>query len=218
MAAVTRGAQHEEDSKTEEDRLMTQQGSAAPGPLLLGEWCAELVTRAGVRLKLRPANPDDEPLLADFFDHMRPEDVRFRFLTPVPHPGHAMLSRLVNVDHVRDENFLAFAEDGETLVATAMVTTEPSLEKAEVAIAVRADHRGKGVGWTLLDYAAHYAEAKGVRLIQSMEAADNRDAIDLECEMGFSARFCPDDPRLVLVSRALGSPADGPDARLPERP
>lgn len=191
---------------------MTQHGAAAPEPLLLGEWCAELVTRAGVRLKLRPANPDDEPLLADFFGHMRPEDVRFRFLTPVPHPGHAMLARLVNVDHVRDENFLAFAEDGETLLATAMVTTEPSLEKAEVAIAVRADHRGKGVGWTLLDYAARYAEKKGVRMIQSIEAADNRDAIDLECEMGFNATFCPDDPRLVLVSKALGQGgAEGKD-------
>lgn len=197
---------------TEKDRPMTQQTVAAPEPLLLGEWCAELVTRDGIRLKLRPANPDDEPLLADFFGHMRPEDVRFRFLTPVPHPGHAMLSRLVDVDHVRDENFLAFAEDGETLVATTMVTADPAMEKAEVAIAVRADHRSKGVGWTLLDYAARYAETKGIRMIQSMEAYDNRDAIDLECEMGFSATFCPDDPRLVLVCKALGPAGAAADA------
>jgi GNAT superfamily N-acetyltransferase len=177
----------------------------APEPLLLGEWCAELVTRAGIRLKLRPANPEDEPLLADFFEHMLPDDVRFRFLTPVPHPGHAMLSPLVNLDHVRDENFLAFGEDGQTLIATAMVATDAAREKAEVAIAIRADYRGKGVGWTLLDYAAHYAEAKGIKMIQSMEAADNRDAIDLECEMGFSATFCPDDPHLVLVCKTLGA-------------
>ncbi len=183
---------------------MTQNVTAAPEQLLLGAWSVELVTRDGVRLKLRPANPEDESLLADFFGRMRPEDVRFRFLTPVPHPGHAMLARLVEVDHVRDENFLAFAEDGETLVATAMVTADPAGEKAEVAIAVRADHRGKGIGWTLLDYAARYAEAKGIRTIQSMEAADNRDAISLECEMGFTATFCPDDPRLVLVGKVLG--------------
>lgn len=183
---------------------MTQETIAAPEPLLLGAWCAELVTRAGIRLKLRPANPDDEPLLADFFEHMLPEDVRFRFLTPVPHPCHDMLSRLVGVDHVRDENFLAFADDGETLVATAMITADPGLEKAEVAIAVRADHRHKGVGWTMLDYAATYAEARGFKSIESIEAADNRDAIGLEREMGFSATFCPDDPRLVLVRKTLG--------------
>jgi hypothetical protein len=88
--------------------MMAQSTIAAPEPLLLGEWCAELATRAGIGLKLRPANPDDEPLLADFFEHMRPEDVRFRFLTPVPHPGHPMLASLVDVDHVSDENFLAF--------------------------------------------------------------------------------------------------------------
>ncbi len=187
---------------------MTQHDLATPEPLLLGQWSAELLTRAGIRLKLRPANPDDEPLLADFFEHMRPEDVRFRFLTPVPHPGHDMLSRLVGVDHVRDENFLAFAEDGETLVATAMITADPALEKAEVAIAVRDDYRNKGVGWTLLDYAAQYAEAKGIKVIESIEASDNRDAIGLECEMGFSATFCADDPRLVLVRKTLGAPAD----------
>lgn len=183
---------------------MTRETITTAEPLLLAEWSAELATRTGVRLKLRPANPEDEALLADFFTRMRPEDVRFRFLTPVPHPGHALLSRLVGVDHVRDENFLAFAEDGETLVATAMVTGDPAMEKAEVAIAVRADHRGKGVGWTLLDYAAHYAEAKGFKAIEAMEAADNRDAIGLECEMGFSATFCPDDPHLVLVRKVLG--------------
>lgn len=185
---------------------MTLTEASAPEQRLLSAWSAELVTRTGLRLKLRPANSDDEPLLADFFEQVRPEDVRFRFLTPVPHPGHAMLSRLVQVDHVRDENFLVFAEDGETLVATVMVATDDTQEKAEVAIAVRADHRGKGLGWTLLDYAAHYAEAKGIKMIQSIEAADNRDAIDLECEMGFSASFCPDDPRLVLVCKALVAP------------
>lgn len=190
---------------------MTQETIAAPEPLRLGAWSAHLVTRAGIGLKLRPANPDDEPLLADFIQHMLPEDVRFRFLTPVPHPGHDMLSRLVGVDHVRDENFLAFAEDGETLVATAMITAGPGLEKAEVAIAVRADFRDKGVGWTMLDYAARYAEARGFRSIESIEAADNRDAIGLECEMGFTATFCPDDPRLVLVRKTLcpaGAAAD----------
>lgn len=183
---------------------MTQPTIAAPEPLLLGEWCAELTTRAGVRLKLRPANSEDEPLLADFFEHMLPEDVRFRFLTPVPHPCHDMLSRLVRVDHVRDENFLAFAEDGDTLIASAMITADDRLEKAEVAIAVRGDYRNKGVGWALLDYAAHYAEAKGIKILESVEAADNHDAIGLEREMGFSATFHPDDPRLVLVRKTLG--------------
>lgn len=184
---------------------MTQQTDTAPEPLLLSEWCTELVTRAGTRLKVRPANPEDETLLAGFFEKVLPEDVRFRFLTPVPHPGHALLSRLVGVDHVRDENFLAFAEDGETLVATAMVTADAAMEKAEVAITVRADYRHQGVGWTMLDYAAGYAEAKGIKSIESIEAADNREAISLECEMGFTASFYPGDPRLVLVRKTLGA-------------
>lgn len=178
-------------------------GEQASPQLLIGQWCADLVTRAGTRLLVRPANPEDEALLAALFTHVTPDDMRFRFLSPVPHPGHDLLARLVGVDHVRDENFLAFAEDGETLVATAMVSADAAMEKAEVAIAIHADFRHKGVGWTLLDYAAQYAGAKGFKTLESVEAHDNREAIALEREMGFSARFCPDDPRLVIVSKQL---------------
>lgn len=179
-------------------------GGQAPQQLLIGQWCADLRTRGGTRLLVRPANPEDEALLADFFTHVTPDDMRFRFLSPVSHPGHDLLARLVGVDHVRDENFLAFAQDGRTLIATAMVSADAAMEKAEVAIAIHADFRDKGAGWTLLDYAAQYAEAKGIKTLESVEAHDNREAIALEREMGFSARFCPDDPRLVIVSKRLG--------------
>ncbi|MFC3216055.1 GNAT family N-acetyltransferase [Novosphingobium panipatense] len=67
------------------------------------------------------------------------------------------IASMIDVDHKQTEDFLAFADNG-TLVGSAMIAIEPSGERAEVAIAVRADYKHQGVGWTLLNLAADYAE------------------------------------------------------------
>jgi GNAT superfamily N-acetyltransferase len=172
--------------------------------LLLGEWSAELTARSGLKLKVRPAAPEDEARLADFFANVTPEDIRFRFLSPLPRVGHGLLQKLVSVDHSGTENFLAFDAFGKKLIATAMLAAEPSLERAEVAIATRADMKHKGIGWTLLRYLADYAQARGIKAIESIECRDNREAISLEREMGFTATACPGDATLVLVRKVLG--------------
>lgn len=175
----------------------------ADQPQILGEWSNQITTRSGVRLNVRPAAPEDEALLEAFFDQVAPEDLRFRFLTPVRKPGHGLIAPLVEVDHTTTENFLAFAEDGETLVATAMIAADPSLERGEVAIAVRADCKHEGLGWSLLQLVADYARARGIKAIESIEARDNREAIELEQEMGFTVTSYPGDATLVLVRKLL---------------
>jgi len=175
---------------------------ADPRPVLAG-WSNQVTTRSGVRLKVRPAEPEDEALLTDFFSRVTPDDLRFRFLSPVQKAGRNLVAPLVRVDHKSTENFLAFADDGETLVATAMIAADPSLKRAEVALAVRADFKQKGLGWSLLQLVADYAKARGIRSIESIEARDNREAIGLEQEMGFTARSYPGDPTLVLLRKVL---------------
>jgi GNAT superfamily N-acetyltransferase len=162
-----------------------------------------LTTRSGLQLNIRPASPDDEALLAEFFTHLTPDDLRYRFLTSLGHVGHDWLKNLVEVDHTRTENFLAFDATDETLIATAMLAAEPSLDRAEVAIATRSDYKNQGVGWTMLDYVSDFARAKGIKTLESIECRDNRGAIDLEQEMGFTTSAYPDDPSLVLVTKNL---------------
>lgn len=42
-----------------------------------------IITRSGCMFRVRPAHADDEAALAEFFKHVTPEDMRFRFLTGV---------------------------------------------------------------------------------------------------------------------------------------
>ena len=172
-----------------------------PGEAAAGDDRSELGTWTGFRFEVRPVRPGDEAALAEFFDQVSPQDRRFRFLSAVPKVGRDMLERLTQVDHDRTEDFLAF--DGETLIASAMLAADPAKERAEVAIAIRADYKSRGLGWALLAYVAGYATDKGIRLLESVECRDNVDAIALEQEMGFTATAYPGDATLVLVQKRL---------------
>jgi GNAT superfamily N-acetyltransferase len=163
----------------------------------------DLVTRTGLVLHVRPVRPGDEKDLAEFFSRVAPEDLRFRFLASMKEVGHDRLSAMTHVDHHQTEHFLAFAQDGKSIVATAMVACDAHFERAEIAISVRADDKHKGVAWELLRYAANHAQAKGVKILEAIESRENHEAIEVEREQGFVAKSHPDDPRLVLIRKTL---------------
>jgi acetyltransferase len=171
-------------------------------PLLLPEWSAQLVTRDGLKLNVRPASPDDQQLVLKFLGALSPEDLRFRFLAAV-RPSDALARMLTQVDHSKTENLLAFDDRDGRLAATAMIAAESSPEIAEVAIMVRSDLKGKGIGWTLLGHACEYAKARGFQRVECVEQSDNRTAVSLEQEFGFESRSSPGDARITILSKNL---------------
>lgn len=170
------------------------------------KWNRDLQTRTGFCFRVRSVGPGDDAALGEFFSHVTPEDLRFRFLSSVNVVSHAQLMALINVDHRQKENFLAVDSDGITIIATAMLACDPALTVGEVAISIRPDFKGRGVSWELLEHVAHFAEALGVRTLQSIESNANHAAIELEREMGFTARSYPGDATLTLVERKLPLP------------
>jgi GNAT superfamily N-acetyltransferase len=167
------------------------------------DWSRDLTTHTGLVLHVRPARPEDEAALADFFTHVTPEDLRFRFLGGIHEVGHDRLVAMTCVDHRQTENFLALAKDRKTIIATAMLACDKTLEKGEVAISVRAEFKHKGVGWELLRHVSRYAEAKGVKTLESLESRQNLEAIEVERDQGFVAKSYPDDATLVLIQKQL---------------
>lgn len=65
------------------------------------------------------------------------------------------------------------------------------------------DYKNLGIGWTMLEFVATEAKARGVRSIQSIESRENHATIELEREMGFTARSFEGEPTLVVLERAL---------------
>src|SRR3546814_7489349 len=77
------------------------------------------------------------------------------------------IASMIDVDHTQTEDFLAFVDDG-ALVGLAMIAIEPAGERAEVAIADRADYKHQGVGWALLNRGADYATTRGCRTLEAV--------------------------------------------------
>ena len=162
-------------------------------------WSGDLTSRTGYHFHVRPINPTDEADLGCFFTHVTPDDLRFRFLSAVRIVPHQQLVVLSTMDHRRTENFLAIDPATGVIIASAMIAADAALVTAEVAIAIRADFKHRGVSWTLLDHAARYAKDRGFKSLESIESRDNHNAIDLEREMGFKMLPCPGDETLCIV-------------------
>jgi len=185
--------------------IETAEAAAGPSRYVPSDdWSRELTTRSGYVFRVRPADAGDEAGLAEFFTHVTPDDLRFRFLSAIKEVGQDQIERLTHVDHHGTENFLAFDGLHGTMVATGMLAADAVLETAEVAIAIHKDFKHRGIGWTLLEHMTRFAQARGMKTIESMESRDNHRAIELEREMGFSLLPCNGDPSSVIVRHTIG--------------
>jgi GNAT superfamily N-acetyltransferase len=162
-----------------------------------------LTTRCHFHFSVRPVDPGDTAALATFFMQVAKEDLRLRFLSGLDAVNHAQISAMIDIDHDRVENFLAFDDEDGALIASAMLATDETGERAEVAMAIRADYKNRGVSWTLLEYVARQAKARGIKTLESIESRDHHAAIELEREMGFTATSCPGDATLVVLRADL---------------
>ncbi len=163
----------------------------------------QLSTRSGLKIAVRPAMPEDEARLTAFFDRVSTDDRRFRFFAAGEHVSHDQLEPLIHADHFRSESFLAFDAANDALIASALLACDGKLDTGEIAVSIREDYRGKGVGWALLDMLSREAERRGVRRVIAIESRENHAAIELEREKGFVPAPFDGDPSLVILSKTF---------------
>jgi len=162
---------------------------------------ATLLTRTGLDIDVRPVLPSDEPALVDFFERVSDEDRRFRFLSAADHVGARQIEPLVHADHFRTESWLGINRASGQVVASGMLACDGPLDTGEIAISVCGNHRGKGIGWAMLDFLADQAAARGCRRAIAIESRDNHAAIELEREKGFRPEPLEGDSTLVVLAR-----------------
>jgi acetyltransferase len=157
-----------------------------------GQWSADLTTRSGTKLHVRPGGSDDRDLLADLFANVSAADLRFRFMGTIKKLSTDQLDALLDPAQGM-VTYIAFAEGG-SAVACCTLAEEPGGQSAEVTLSVRSDWKGRGVSWTLLEHVLACAAARGLRRVNSLESGDDREAINLQREMGFVARLHSAEP------------------------
>ncbi len=181
----------------------------APGPaatrLAIAPYPQHLVTEArlpdGMSLRLRPLRPEDEPLLHDLAAHMSREDLRLRFFTPVSGLTHAVAARLSQLDY--DRELALLAERDRTALGVAHFFADPDNLRAEYAIAVRSDWKGRGVGYLLMERLIDLARRRGIGELVGEVLRENAPMLRMCRELGFITASQPADPAIMLVRKKL---------------
>lgn len=167
----------------------------------------------GKPVTLRPIRPEDEPAHAALVARVTPQDLRYRFFGAARQLTHDQLARLTQIDYDREMAFIATrprnatrapAGDGddatmggaaETLGVVRTVT-DPDNRRAELAILVRSDLKGTGLGTVLMDKIIRHHRARGTAAIVAQVMADNTAMLRLARKCGFAITPHPEDPEV----------------------
>jgi len=170
----------------------------APYPKELGS--AERL-RDGTVLRLRPLRPEDEPMLHDLAAHMSHEDLRLRFFTPVQGLTHVVAARLSQLDY--DRGLALLAEGDGMALGVVHFFADPDKLRAEYAIAVRSDWKGRGVGFLLMNRLIHIARQRGIGELVGEVLRENQPMLQMCRELGFAMVPQPADPAIMVVNKIL---------------
>ncbi|MFN0038937.1 MAG: GNAT family N-acetyltransferase [Burkholderiales bacterium] len=150
----------------------------------------ETVQVGALALLLRPIRPEDGAAHREFLGRLAPQDTYFRFFHMVKSWPHAQLARLTQIDYDREMAFVAVCSlDGQPeILGVARAVTDPDNLRAEFAIVIRSDLKGRGMGHCLLQKLIRYTRERGTRQLVGEAMADNHAMLSLARVCGFQTR------------------------------
>ncbi|HVZ92195.1 MAG TPA: bifunctional acetate--CoA ligase family protein/GNAT family N-acetyltransferase [Rhizomicrobium sp.] len=162
-------------------------GAARGGRLAIRPYPKQLERAEGLAgfqgLSLRPIRPEDAAAAIRYFGRLDPEDVRMRFFRPMRELSPALLARLTQIDYDREMAFVLLDRSGDILGVSRLVA-DPDNVKAEFAVSVRSDLKGRGLGRLLMQRLIDYARTRGIGEIYGDVLEDNVMMLALAREMG----------------------------------
>lgn len=156
-------------------------------------------------VRLRPIRADDGPALVRYFERLTPEDVRLRFFAPLRSLSTRQVERFTQLDEARESGFILEAGEGGqpeilSIARLALVGREP---RAEFAISVRSDLKGRGIGRFMLQRLMDEARTRGLAEIFGDMLEENEAMLALSRELGFSLAPVAESAAIIRATLAL---------------
>lgn len=185
-------------------RFQTELGSISNGVGGAGSRpdIEQVAVRDGSSVVIRPLASGDEAAIASWFSGLGVETRRARFLGSLDRLDRRMLSELARVDHIDHEAIAAIGPDGTTVGIARYIRIEP--RKAEVAVAVGDEWRGRGIASMLLERLTARAQSAGIEQFIAICLTSNHTVIRLLSRLG-PTRIGPSDAGVVELRIDLTS-------------
>jgi acetyltransferase len=119
--------------------------------------------------------------------------------------GHTFIARLTQIDYARAMAFIAIEETSGKMLGVVRLHADANYERGEYAILVRADLKGRGLGYLLMQMIIEYARAEGLKIIEGQVLGENVAMLAMCREFGFSISPDPDDPDTCVVKLFIGA-------------
>lgn len=141
----------------------------------------------GSNVTIRPICVDDAERERQFIENLSPESRFHRFLCGMAHPSPTLIKALTDIDHDRDEAYVALIEQNgkQIQIGVSRYCTDSDGKSCECAIAVADEWKHKGLGTLLMHRLIRTAKARHIERMYSIDTADNTDMHDFAQKMGF---------------------------------
>ena len=154
-------------------------------------------------LLIRPIRPEDEWLYEDLSKRVTPADMRMRFFTAGHSVSHKLIARLTQIDYAREMAFVALDEATGALLGVARMISDPDRSRAEYAVLIASDLKGRGLGWLLMQTLIDYARREKFTQLLGDVFADNAAMLKMCRDLGFKIEVQPGDATVNRVTLDL---------------
>lgn len=157
------------------------------------------------RLTIRPVLPQDADLVQTFVRELSSRSRHSRFFRALNELPPNLLTQFTQIDYNDSLALVAEIFDGgrEVVVGDGRYVVGGDRRSAELALAVRDEWQGQGIGRLLLDRLVARASAQGLALLHGQVLPSNDAMLNLTRKAGFTIRHDWDEPDLLRIEREL---------------
>jgi acetyltransferase len=165
---------------------------------------ARIEDRQGTMYLLRPIRPEDAPGIQKTVHLCDPEDIRMRFFSALRDMPVKLAARLTQIDYDREMAFVAAEPaaapfEEQEIVGVVRLAMDPDRTRGEYSVIVRSDHKGRGLGYRLMQEIVDFGRSQGLSEIYGDVLRENKPMLDMCGDLGFHRRTAEGDGSVVEV-------------------
>jgi len=154
-------------------------------------------------VEFRPIQPEDGPAVVRYFEAITPEDIRMRFFGPLRALSTRQVEQATQLDPERELAYVVQDRTTSDLLSIGRLAFEPGTRRAEFAISVRSDMKGRGIGRFVIERIIALARERGISEIFGDILEENTTMLAFAKQLGFSLTNVAESAAIVRATYTL---------------
>ena len=162
---------------------------------------AWVALRDETRVFLRPVKEMDGPLLSELFSKLSQASVILRFLSPLHNLPEKLVYQFSHVDYKKDFGLVALTDmgDSSSIIGVGRYAYDSESERPELAVVVRDDWQGKGLGSILLSRIIEIGRENGFSRFEALIDSQNQIIMNIFQRLGYDYKICRIEQGAYLI-------------------